>query len=393
MNTIVRFVVFFLFLSEVVYSQDSEYKFVIRKEVPSTPVKNQSTTSTCWSFSGLSFLESELLRMGHKPIDLSEMFIVKEAYKRKAEEYARRNGSCAFSSGGQYYDLLLISRENGLVPDSIYTGLKFGQKYHNHDEMDSALKGYMKGVIKGGLNSPAWMEGFSGILQAYLGKMESGFYYEGKYYTPESFSKELGLNFNDYIIISSFSDHPYYKENILEVPDNWAPCTYYNLPLSELVEVIDNSIMNGYSVAWASDMRGKGFSMKKGVALVPEKSWDSLSDDEFDDYFNRPHPQKMVTQELRQNEFNGLSITGDHGMHIIGIAEDQDGGVYYKVKNSWGKTGKYDGYIYVSREFLKLKTTSCMINKNALPASIANKLGFTEEVNGNAIAASVKSTE
>lgn len=385
--------IFFLFFSLAVNCQDNEYRFIMRKEVPSTPVKNQSVTSTCWSFSGISFFESELMRMGKNPYDLSEMYIVKEAYKLKAGEYARRNGSCSFSSGGQYYDFLLVSREYGLVPDVVYTGLKYGQKYHNHDEMDSALKGYMKGVLKGRRETPSWMEGFNGILEAYLGHIESGFEYNGKYYTPRSFSEELGLNFNDYIVVSSFSDHPYYKEAVLEVPDNWAPCTYYNLPIDELVEVIDNSLMSGYSVAWASDMRGKGFSMKKGVAIVPEKDWDRISDQEFDEIFEKPYPQRKVTQEMRQNEFEGFAITGDHGMHIIGMAEDQNGEIFYKVKNSWGPTGKYKGYIYVSREYIKLKTTNCMINRNALPGAISQKLGFTPGWQDNAIAEGGSSIE
>lgn len=386
MKSVVKLIVFFCIFSTVVHCQEDEYRFTMLKEVQSTPVKNQSSTSTCWSFSGLSFFESELLRMDKGQFDLSEMFIVREAYKRKAAEYVSRNGSCAFSSGGQYYDFLLISREEGLVPDPVYPGLKYGQRYHNHDEMDAALKGYVNGVLRGRQNSPAWLEGLNGIIEAYLGKIDNGFTYNDKYYTPKSFSEELGLNFNDYIVISSFSDHPYYKEAILEVPDNWAPCTYYNLPIDEFVEVIDNALMSGYSIAWASDMSGKGFSMKKGVAIVPQKNWDYISDEEYEKIMTRPTPQLMVNQAIRQKEFEGFAITGDHGMHIIGIAQDQNGSIFYKVKNSWGPSGKYNGYIFVSREFLKLKTTNCMINKNSLPPSIAQKLGFTEGMNNNAIA-------
>lgn len=376
MKHIIALVMLLMIVSAATQSQESEYKFVIKKEVAATPVKNQSLTSTCWSFSGLSFFESELMRMGKKPYDLSEMFIVKEAYRRKAEEYAKRRGSCAFSPGGQYFDLLSIIKETGLVPDEVYPGLNYGSKNHNHDELDAVLKGYMNGVLKSSKNTPAWMAGLNGILEAYLGSMTSGFEYEGEYYTPKDFSKELGLNFDDYIVISSFSDHPYYKESVLEVPDNWSPCTYYNMPVNELIQTIDNALMNGYSVAWAADMKGKGFNMKKGVAIVPEKDWDDLSETEIEAMFERPHRQKKVTQELRQRQFGDYTITGDHGMHIIGLAEDQMGNVYYKVKNSWGETGKHNGYIFVSREYVMLKTTNCMINKNSLPLNVAQKMGM-----------------
>ena len=377
MKNIISLVMLFLLLGGVVQSQEDQYNFVMKKEVPSTPVKNQSVTSTCWSFSGISFFESEILRMGKKPYDLSEMFIVREAYKKKAEEYARRNGTFIFSGGGQYNDLLSVCRESGLVPDEVYPGLNYGLKNHNHDEMDAVLKGYMNGVIKSSRHTVAWNTGFNGILEAYLGPLSPGFQYDGTYYSPKSFSEELGLNFDDYIVLSSFSDHPFYKENLLAVPENWAPCTYYNLPIEEFIQVIDNALMSGYSVAWASDMRGKGFSMKKGVATVPQKDWDELSDEESDKIFDSPHPQKKITQELRQQEFKDFEINGDHGMHIIGIAEDQDGEIFYKVKNSWGASGKFNGYIFVSREFVMLKTTNCMINKNAIPVQIAQKMDIS----------------
>lgn len=372
-------------------SQENEYKFTIIKEVPATPVKNQSVTSTCWSFSGLSFFESELLRMGKKEYDLSEMYIVKEAYIEKAEEFERRNGGCSFGPGGQYHDLINISRDYGLVPNQVYSGLKNGEKNHNHEEMDAVLKGYMNGVLKNDKHTPAWIPGLNGILDAYLGKDSTGFEYDGKYYTPKDFSKELGLNFDDYIIVSSFSDHPWYKESVLEVPDNWAPCTYYNLPVEDLMESIDNALMSGYSVAWACDMKGKGFSMKKGVAVVPQEDWNKINDKEYDEVMGSPHPQKKISQELRQNEFEGHPITGDHGMHIVGLAHDQNGNIFYKVKNSWGVTGKYDGYIYVSREYIMLKTTNCMINKNSLPVSVAQKLGIETTLwHENPVAASGK---
>ncbi|MGE5421147.1 MAG: C1 family peptidase [Chloroflexota bacterium] len=394
MKYIVSLVMFLIVVSGATLSQDNEYRFVIKREVPAMPVKNQSLTSTCWSFSGLSFFESEIMRMGKKPVDLSEMYVVKEAYKKKAEEYVRRRGTCAFSPGGQYYDLLNVTKENGLVPNVIYPGLNYGTKNHNHDELDAALKGYVSGVVKTSSHTPAWISGLDGILEAYLGKMSPGFEYNGEYYTPKDFANQLGLNFDDYIIVSSFSDHPYYKEAVLEVPDNWSPCTYYNLPINEMMQAIDNALLNGYSVAWAADMKGKGFNMKKGVAIVPDENLDKVADDELDRIFESPHRQKNITQEIRQKEFGDYTITGDHGMHIIGIAQDQEGHTFYKVKNSWGETGKYKGYIFVSREYVMLKTTNCMINKNSLPVNIAQKMGM--EINpyqNGAIAAGGNTTE
>jgi bleomycin hydrolase len=389
MNRILSLAFLCLIFSGGITAQENGYSFTILKETPSTPIKNQSLTSTCWSFSGISFLESELMRMGKKQYDLSEMYIVNQAYKRKAEEYVRRAGSCSFSPGGQFYDFIAISKEAGIVPDEIYPGLNYGLRDHNHDELDAALKGYVSGIVKSTRQTSAWQSGFDGILEAYLGKVDHGFLYHGDWYTPKTFAGELGINFDDYIVVSSFNNHPFYKESVLEVPGNWAPCTYFNLPLEEMLIAIDNALMSGFSVAWASDMRGKGFSMKRGVAIVPEQDWNDIPGDRIDYLFANPHPQKKVTQEMRQREIGNNPITGDHGMHIVGLAKDQEGNIFYKVKNSWGPQGKYKGYIFVSREFVKLKTTTIMINRNSLPVAVAEKLGFgVNKVNDNTIAGS-----
>ena len=314
--------------------------------------------------------------MGKKPYDLSEMYIVRHTYEKKGVEYARMHGSCSFSGGGEYWDLINGSREAGLVPDEVYPGLNYGETKHNHSEMDAALKGYMDGILKSNKLTTAWLAGLNGILDAYLGKIPVNFQYEGKTYTPESFMKELGINLDDYIIFTSFSHHPFYKQFVLEVPDNWASGSCYNLPLDEFMQVIDNAVTNGYSVAWASDMSDKGFSMKQGVAIIPEKNWNEMTEEESAKIFNGPHPEKVITQALRQKEFDNYTTTDDHGMHIIGLAVDQAGNTFYKVKNSWGITGKYDGYIFVSKPFVMLRTTNCMVNKNAIPAAIAKKMGI-----------------
>jgi bleomycin hydrolase len=376
MNKFFKLVTFFILLSSIASSQETGYIFSIKKELACTPVKNQSATNTCWCFSGISMLESELLRMGKNPYDLSEMFIVRHTYEKKAQMYARMHGSSTFAGGGEYGDLLNGCREVGLVPDIAYPGLNYGEIKHNHTEMDASLKGFMDAVIKSPKLTTAWFGGVNGILDAYLGKIPDSFNYEGKTFNPVSFIKELGINPDDYVLITSFSHHPFYKPFVLELPDNWAAGSFNNLPLDELIQVIDNSVMNGYSVGWASDVSDKGFSMKQGVAIIPEQNWNEMKDDEAVKVFNGPHPEKIITQEVRQKEFDNYSTTDDHGMHIIGIATDQAGNTFYKVKNSWGVTGKYDGFIFVSRAFIMFRTTNIMVNKAAIPAAIAKKMGI-----------------
>lgn len=376
MNKYFKLVILFLLVSTIANSQETGYIFTMKKELPYTSVKNQNATSTCWCFSGISMLESELLRMGKKPYDLSEMFIVRYTYEKKAQMYARMHGSSSFAGGGEYGDLLNGCRETGLMPDIAYPGLNYGEVKHNHGEMDAALKGFMDAVIKSSKLSTAWFAGINGILDAYLGKIPDSFNYEGKTYTPASFMKELGINPDDYVLITSFNHHPFYKQFVLEVPDNWAAGYFYNLPLDEFIQVIDNSVTTGYSVGWASDMSDKGFSMKQGVAIIPEKNWNEMTEEEVSKVFNGPHPEKLITQEIRQKEFDNFSTTDDHGMHIIGLATDQSGNTFYKVKNSWGVIGKYDGFIFVSKPYLMMRTTNIMVNKNAIPAAIAKKMGI-----------------
>lgn len=382
MKNILYFCVIVLLSTELTYCQETGYSFTLKKEVAYTPVKNQYSSPTCWSFSGMSFLESEIMRNGNKAYDLSEMYVVRETYKRKAEEFIKRKGETSFAGGGEYQDLLCTSREFGIVPDQIYPGLNYGEVRHNHDEMDAVLKGYMEGLIKSPKLTPAWFPAFNGILDAYLGKEPNQFDYDGKTYTPESFIKETGIDLDDYVIFSSFNDKDPYKEFVLkDVPENWTPSICYNLPLDELIQVIDNALMNDYSVAWASGIEDKGFSMKRGVAIVPEKPFSKMSDEEKKEVFNGPHPEKKINQEVRQKAFENSEVTGDHGMHIVGIAEDQNGNTFYKVKNSWGEVGKYNGFIFVSKAFVMLKTTTCMVNKKAIPEAIAQKMGINSTGN------------
>jgi aminopeptidase C len=376
MNKIIRISLLFLLVTAYAGGQTAGYTFTMKKELACTPVKNQSSTSTCWCFSGIALYESELLRMGKKSYDLSEMYIVRHTYEKKAEMYARMHGNSSFAGGGEYGDVISGSDEVGLLPDAAYPGLNYGEVKHNHAEMDAALKGYMDGVLKNSKLTTAWLKGLNGILDAYLGEVPETFSYEGKTYTPVSFRKELGINPNDYITLTSFNHHPFYQPFMLELPDNWAAGLFYNLPLDELMQIIDNAVTNGYTVGWASDISDKGFSMKEGVAIIPEKNWNEMTQEEALKVFDGLHSEKVITQEMRQKEFDNYSTTDDHGMQIIGLAADQTGKTFYKVKNSWGITGKYDGFIFVSRPYVMLKTTNIMVNKNAIPEAIAKKMGI-----------------
>ncbi|MFA6235595.1 MAG: C1 family peptidase, partial [Bacteroidota bacterium] len=359
---------------------EAGYRFTMVKSLPATPVKNQSSTNTCWSFSSISMLESELLRLGKGEFDLSEMFIVRDVYERKARRYVRLHGSAAFAGGGAFNDVSTILREHGMVPDEAYPGLSYGSEKHLHNELDGVLRAYVDAVIKNdnGELSTAWFKGLQGILDAYLGAAPTDFTWNGKKYTPRSFADNvMGLNPDDYVLLSSYTHHPFYSQFVLEVPDNWDLGTVYNVSLDELMRTIDNAIDEGYTVAWASDVSEKGFNFKKGMAIIPEKEWSDMSKGRQDSVFLAPGPEKIITQEVRQSGFDNYATTDDHGMHITGIAKDENGGTYYYVKNSWGlKNSKYDGWFYASKAFVEYKTMSIMLNKNGIPADIRKKLGL-----------------
>jgi bleomycin hydrolase len=379
-----------------VKSQDIKpegYVFTPVKEIKHTPPKNQSSTSTCWIFSSLGFFEAELLRLGKPEVDLSEMYISKNTYSDKADRYVRMQGTINFSGGGSFWDVIETIRKYGITTEDAFKGLSYGEDQHIHGELDDATKAYLDAIIKNPNKklSTAWKNGLEGILSAYLGENPKSFSYNGKEFTPKSFAESLGLNLADYVFITSFSHHPFYSKFILEVPDNWAAKEAYNLPVDELGQIFDYAIDNGYAVAWASDVSEKGFSYKNGVAVVPDVNvtdmsdtdrakWESLSDKEKDAElytFDKPGLEKNITQELRQEGFDRYQTTDDHGMLIVGTAKDQNGKIYYKVKNSWGTAGsKYNGYFYASKAFVLYKTTSIMVNKNSIPKPIAVKLGI-----------------
>mgnify|MGYP000889122705 CR=1 FL=1 len=372
---------------------DSGYHFTIKKQLPATPVRNQYRSSTCWSYSAISFLESELLRMGKDTFDLSEMFVVRNVYSDKAIAYIRWNGKHNFAGGGASHDVTDVLRKYGMVPEEAYTGNTIGETNPVHGEMDEVLKANVDAVLKNSNRklSPVWHQGFQGLLDAYLGKYPEKFIYEGKEYTPKSFAASLGLNPDDYVEVTSFTHHPYYSSFIMEVPDNWNLGSVYNVPLDDMIRVIDQSLQNGYTVVWGADISEKGFSWRNGLAVVPDRNapevagmernkWEKMTDAEKDKLlfkFDKPMPEKNITVEMRQTEFDKYQTTNDHGMHITGTEEDQNGKKYYLVKNSWGTDGNpYNGYCYASEAFVKLKTISLMVHKNAIPSDIRIKLGI-----------------
>jgi bleomycin hydrolase len=371
---------------------NEEYKFTTIKELAHTPVKNQYHTSTCWSFSGLSFIESEMLRTGKPEIALSEMFVVNYCYRNKAQKYVRMEGNTNFGPGGIFYDILYVIKNYGLVPEQIYPGIKYNEDKHEHGEMDEVLKKMAEAVVENKAKklSPVWLDAMTKTVDSYLGEIPESFEYNGQKYTPKSFvSNYCGINPDNYVQITSFSHHPYYEPFILEIPDNWLWSNFYNVPLDVMQQIIDNSLNTGYTVAWAADVTEKGFvTTKKGIAVVPDMSTsdstgqclkkDTVSDKKESLIINpnNPFKEKVIGQEMRQIAFDNQETTDDHGMQIIGLAKDQNGKVYYKVKNSWGNYNNYDGYFYASKPYVRYKTTSIMVNKNAIPDDIRKKLGI-----------------
>lgn len=379
MRHIALFSILAVFLIQPLAAQRTEkvngYTFTIEHEAKRLPVENQNRSSTCWSFSGLSFLESELMRMGKEVPDLSEMFIVRNTYMDKAARYVRMHGTINFSGGGAFHDVIHVLAHHGVMPEEAYAGKLVDAKQHMHGEMDAVLQGIVDAVIKNRNKklSPRWKEAFIGALEAYLGEAPATFTYKGKDYTAKSFAKSLGLDADNYVELSSFTHHPDYSRFMLEVPDNWMAGEVYNLPLDEFVNTVDAALEEGYTVAWASDVSEDGFSYKNGLAILPDPA--ALTSEAGDQSaFENPTLQISVTADMRQAGFDNYQTQDDHGMHIVGLAKDQNGDKYYLVKNSWGTSNACGGYLYVSEEYFKLKTTCVMVNKESIPKKTRKKL-------------------
>ena len=373
--------------------QDSKiwYKFTDDIRLPATPVRNQWWTGTCWAWSTLSFFESEMMRINHitdtaQVPELSVMYVVNKCYKEKAKNYVLWHGKVNFDEGGEAHDVLCALKKYGIVPMSVYTGLNYGSKVFNHKELNEILKKYLKVLIDEDRLTTAWERGFNQVVDAYLGKTPQAFTYNGQTYTPQQFLKQVvKVNPDDYVPITSFSHHPFYKKFILEMPDNWAHKAFYNVPLDDMMRIIDYSLEHGYTVAWGADVSEPYFSIN-GIALVPKSAFDTIDGVitpkwtsrrygkkySFDKYYE----QMPITQDLRQRAFEHYTTTDDHGMHIIGRAHDQKGEIFYIVKNSWGTNVGYDGYWYFSKNYVEYKTMSILVHKNAIPQDIRKKLGI-----------------
>lgn len=355
------------------------FKFTDVINLETTSVKNQGSSGTCWSYSANSFLESEMIRMGKKPVEISQIFSARNAYVEKGKNYVRMHGSVALGDGGAFHDVINMYRKYGAVPQSVYTGLNYGTDKNKFSEMAAILEGVLKAVVSNpnGELTPNWEKAYTAVIDSYLGQVPASFTYEGKTYTPQTFAKDVvGINPDDYVEISSLKEYPLYSKFTLMVPDNWDFNQVYNVKMDELNEITDNAIKNGFTVAWAGDVSEKYFSWKNGVAYVPVKKVEDMTSEEKADMFNGPKPEMTVTEEARQQAFNNYNTTDDHGMHIVGIAKDQNGKEYYKVKNSWGASNDYKGYINMSKEFAKYKATAILVHKNAIPKELAKKLGI-----------------
>lgn len=361
-----------IFASLSVSAQEStqpyEYKFTIIKENPATPVKDQAATGTCWCFATNSFIESELLRTGKGEHDLSEMFVVRHNYVRRIKDNILRRGKGNIGPGSIAHMYIWVMKNVGILPEEVYNGINYNSKRHNHDELNTWVKAINSTAVE--MKKPLPKEIVDGVLDAYLGKVPETFTYQGQEYTVESFTKAMGLNADDYVEITSFTHHPFYEKVMVEVPDNWDHATMYNLPMEEMMQVIDNAINEGYTVAWDGDISEPGYAFRHNVAVNTKEDLRKQKE------LKAKAEEIAVTQQSRQEGFETFATVDDHLEHITGIAKDQDGVKYYKTKNSWGVESNGTGYHYLSEEYVKAKTISILVHKNSIPKPIRAKLGL-----------------
>ena len=369
------------------------FRFTTVDSIAITPVKDQNRSGTCWSYSTIGFLESELLRMGKGEYDLSEMFVVHHTMLDRAEYVVRLYGNAQFAPGGSAYDVIYCLKNYGLVPQEAMPGIQYGSTPADtlpvHTELDAVAKGVVNAVSNSGLKklTPVWKKALSAVYDTYLGECPETFTYNGKEYTPKSFAEMLGLNADDYVSITSYTHHPYYTTFALEVPDNWRMDQMYNVPMEEMMAIIDNALAEGYTIAWGADISEMCFT-RKGIGVVPNEEeaadltgsdaarWLGLSaTDKRDELTKKPLPEKTITQEMRQAAYDSWENTDDHGMQIFGTAKDQNGKRYYMIKNSWGsKKSEYKGIWYVSEAYMQYKTNTILVHKNALPKETRKNL-------------------
>jgi aminopeptidase C len=369
--------------------------FTVVKELPITSMKDQNRSGTCWDYSTLSYFESEILKATGKEYDLCESFIANKTYMERAIQVVRYHGDCQFAQGGSAEDVLATLKNHGICPEGAmpFPGSLYGDSLNNFNEFFKVLEPYVAAIAKSDAKkiSNQWKVGMQGILDAYLGKCPEKFTYEGKEYTPKSFMASLGINLDDYVSITSYTHHPFYTAFPVEVQDNWRFPLSYNVPMDEMMQIIDNAINLGYTVAWGGDVSEDGFT-RKGLAYAVDskKTSQSLQGSDMAKWLKMTSakkrdiidslgvtvPEIVPTQKMRQERFDNWELTDDHGMQIYGIAKDQNGKEYYMVKNSWGETGDYKGVWYMTKAFIAANTMDYLVNKNAIPAEIRKKLGL-----------------
>ena len=398
MNYLFTFVAlsFILFSNAQITStniEGSNYKFTKVAHLDATPVQSQGRTATCWSFSGLSFFESELIRKGNKnPAILSEMYVVRKSYENKADKYIRMDGKINFSEGGAFHDIPWVIKNYGIVPYDIYNGL-VGSESYDHAEFFEVLNGAVQGLLKFGASSsngisPNWKPAISGILDAYIGKDIKEFEFKGKKYTPQTYAQAIGLNMDDYISLTSFTNHSLYSKCQLAIPDNYNWGDSYNVNLNDLMTTVEFALSKGYTLAWGADVSEKGFSFKNGIALVPEdpnsiqvvgkdnKNFSDAGADKNANAFLSPVKELAITEEIRQKGYDQKTTTDDHGMHIVGLYTDQNGSKYVLVKNSWGTSNYPKGYLYVSEQYFRYKTINIYLHKEGIPSELKQKINL-----------------
>ncbi|PLX23088.1 MAG: aminopeptidase [Marinilabiliales bacterium] len=356
-------------ISTFAQEKNEGYQFKDLTDIKVTTVKDQQSTGTCWSFSTTSFIEAELLRMNNKVYDLSEMYFVRYAYEEKGQDFVRYHGNNNFGEGGQAHDVMNQIKRYGFITQEAYQGNQYDPGNYRHRELDKILQAILDVIITKPNRklTTVWFDAYKSVLDAYLGEVPANFNLNGKEITPKDFVKKENFNTNDYLELTSFIHHPVNEKVILEVPDNWSNDYYYNITLEDFMEVMNYALKEGYTFVWDGDVGHDGFEHKKNVAVVPAGDYD----------FTEPKEEKKIDVDFRQKQFDNLTTTDDHLMHITGLAKDQNGTIYYKTKNSWGDdSNSLGGYLYMSESYMRLNSIAIMVHKDAIPKEIKNKLGL-----------------